>query len=133
MGLRFLRARREFERDEEGAVTIEALLWMPMFFYVLALSVDVSMIFHAYSRVIRVVEDVNRGLSIGRITTVSEGESKIASSLGDYTGVKSKITIVDNVIVSDVSVPVSSLVVLGAIKPMLGKSIEVKTQQYVEF
>jgi len=131
--MRRLRLRKGFVRDEDGAVTIEGLLWMPMFFYILALSVDVTMIFHAYSRIIRVVEDVNRGISIGRITTIEEGKARIAASLSGYDGLKSQIGVIDNVVVTNVSVPVTSLVVLGAIKPILGNSVEVKTQQYVEF
>jgi hypothetical protein len=131
--MRRLRLRKDFVRDEDGAVTIEGLLWMPMFFYILALSVDVTMIFHAYSRIIRVVEDVNRGISIGRITTIEEGKARIAASLSGYDGLKSQIGVIDNVVVTNVSVPVTSLVVLGAIKPILGNSVEVKTQQYVEF
>lgn len=131
--MRRLRLRKDFVRDEDGAVTIEGLLWMPMFFYILALSVDVTMIFHAYSRIIRVVEDVNREISIGRITTIEEGKARIAASLSGYDGLKSQIGVIDNVVVTNVSVPVTSLVVLGAIKPILGNSVEVKTQQYVEF
>ena len=122
-----------FTRREDGAATIEAVLWLPALFYILALSVDTTMVFHGYSRLIRVVEDVNRGLSVGRISSIAEGKSKIANSLSNYKGVSSDIKIVDGVVVTTVSVPVNSMVFMGAIKPLLGKGIEVKTQQYVEF
>lgn len=104
-----------------------------MFFYILALSVDVTMVFHGYSRVIRAVEDVNRGLSVGRITTIDEGKIKIKSILSNYKNVSADIVIVDGVVVTNVAVPVSSMVVLGAVTPMMNKNIQVKTQQYVEF
>jgi Flp pilus assembly protein TadG len=133
MRLDRLRARRAFSRDEEGAATIEAVLWLPVLFYMVALSVDVTMVFHGYSRVIRVVEDVNRGISIGRIKTIDEGKAKIAANLSNYDNVESTIAIVDGVVVTNVSVPVTSLVVIGAVEPMLDKDIAVRTQQYVEF
>lgn len=120
-------------QDESGAATIEAILWLPMFFYVLALSVDVTMVFHSYSRIIRAVEDVNRGLSVGRIKTIDEGKLRISSELSNYKGVQSDIKIVDNVIVTNVSVPVTSLAFLGAVRPMMDKNVMVKTQQYVEY
>lgn len=120
-------------RDEDGSATVEALLWLPMFFYILALSVDVTMVFHSYSRIIRAVEDVNRGLSVGRIKTIEEGKQRISATLANYAGVESDIKIVDNVIVTNVSVPVTSLVVLGAVKPMMDKNVMVKTQQFVEY
>jgi len=130
---RFLASLRAFKRREDGSATIEAVLWLPAFFYILALSVDTTMIFHGYSRVIRVVEDVNRGISVGRIKTVDEGKTKIASALSNYKGVTSDIKVVDGVVVTTVAVPVGSMVFMGAIKPLLGKGIEVKTQQYKEF
>lgn len=120
-------------QDESGAATIEAILWLPMFFYVLALSVDVTMVFHSYSRIIRAVEDVNRGLSVGRIKTIDEGKLRISSELSNFKGVQSDIKIVDNVIVTNVSVPVTSLAFLGAVRPMMDKNVMVKTQQYVEY
>ena len=128
----FLRSSR-FVRREDGAATIEAILWLPMFFYILALSVDVTMVFHGYSRVIRAVVDVNRGLSVGRITSIDEGKTKIKSILSNYKNVSADIAIVDGVVVTNVAVPVSSMVVLGAVTPMMNKYIQVKTQQYVEF
>lgn len=130
---RLLASLRAFKRREDGSATIEAVLWLPAFFYILALSVDTTMIFHGYSRVIRVVEDVNRGISVGRIKTVDEGKTKIATALSNYKGVTSDIKVVDGVVVTTVAVPVGSMVFMGAIKPLLGKGIEVKTQQYKEF
>ncbi len=122
-----------FVRREDGAATIEAVLWLPVFFYILALSVDVTMVFHGYSRVIRVVEDVNRGLSVGRIATLDEGKAKIKSALSNYKNVSTNIVIVNGVVETNVSVPVASMVVLGAVTLMMDKNIQIKTQQYVEF
>lgn len=134
MLLRSLRKRRSFASDENGAATIEAVLWLPMFFYILCLSVDVTMIFHAYSRIVRAVEDVNRGLSIGRIESIEDGKAKLAASLANYAGMTSSIFINDdNVIVTNVSVPVRNLLVTGAASVLMSNSVQVKTQQYVEF
>lgn len=125
---------RRQARDESGAATIEAILWLPMFFYILALSIDLTMVFHSYSRIVRVVEDVNRGLSVGRIKTTDEGKQRITRELSNYKGVQSDIRITDdNVIVTNVSVPITSLVFLGAARPLMDKNVMVKTQQYVEY
>ncbi len=123
-----------FFRRQDGAATIEAVLWLPMFFYVMALAIDTTMIFHGYSRVVRAVEDVNRGLSVGRIKTIDEGKAKLAATLSDYKNLRMEIGVSsDNVIVSNVEVPVTSLIFLGAIKPIVGKGISIRTQQYKEF
>ena len=91
------------------------------------------MIFHSYSRIVRAVEDVNRGLSVGRIPSIEAGKSKLAASLTNYDGMTSSISIVDGVVVTNVSVPVSSLVVTGAASLLISNSVQVRTQQYVEF
>ncbi len=124
---------RAFGSDEAGAATIEAVLWLPMFFYILCLTVDVTMIFHAYSRIVRSVEDVNRGFSIGRITSIEEGKAKLKASLSDYADLTSNIVVVDGVVVTNVSVPVKDLIVVGAASLLMSNSVEVKTQQYMEF
>ena len=137
MPLRFPFAARltSFLRRQEGAATIEAVLWLPVFFYVMALAIDTTMIFHGYSRVIRAVEDVNRGLAVKRIETIYEGKQKLAAMLSDYKDLRIDIRINpdDNIIVSNVEVPVTSLIFLGAIKPIVGKGIAIRTQQYKEF
>lgn len=58
---------RGLARDEEGSASIEALLWIPMFFLVLVLSVQVAMIATSQSRVMRIVQDGNRAYALGRL------------------------------------------------------------------
>jgi Flp pilus assembly protein TadG len=61
-----LRVAQRFCRRERGGVTIEAVLWMPVFVAILCLVADASLIFGRKAEVLRVVQDANRALSVGR-------------------------------------------------------------------
>ncbi|TNC72973.1 TadE/TadG family type IV pilus assembly protein [Rubellimicrobium roseum] len=58
---------RAFARDESGSASIEAVLWIPLFFMVLVLSVQVTLITTAQTKVMRIVQDANRGYALGRL------------------------------------------------------------------
>lgn len=131
---RLVRRRRSkyFLRDESGAATIEAVLWLPVFFFIVGLATDVTMIFHAHSRVLRVVQDVNRAVSVGRITTISEAKQKMIAMLPGYANVTSDMQIKDGIITSIVTVPTASVMPLGIAKSLVGLKIVVRTEQYAE-
>ncbi len=56
-----------FARNEDGAATIEAVLWLPFYLMLFGLLADVSMVFHGQSKLLRIVQDANRNMSIGRL------------------------------------------------------------------
>ncbi len=70
-----------FLRRDDGTATVEAVLWFPIFIAVFGLMVDAAMIFHGQSKVLRVVQDANRNLSIGRLDTDAEVEAYINAQL----------------------------------------------------
>lgn len=57
---------KRFRRDERGSATIEAVLWLPMFVIFFVMIADVSLVFFRQTEVMRVVQDGNRALSVGR-------------------------------------------------------------------
>ncbi len=58
---------RQLQRvnDEEGGVTVEFVIWLPVFLLVMMLTVDVSMVFLAQSRMWDVARDAARRMSLG--------------------------------------------------------------------
>ncbi len=55
-----------FANDERGSVTVEAVLWLPVFFAFLGLAVDGSVLFSNRALILRTIQDANRLHSIGR-------------------------------------------------------------------
>ena len=68
--LRFLRA-------EQGASTIEFVIWVPVFALLLGLVADAALIYGGQARILRVVQDGNRAMSIGRVTDTNTLESQL--------------------------------------------------------
>ena len=68
-------------KNEDGNATIEAVLWLPFFLAAFTLVMDATMIFHNQSYILRVVQDTNRGVSIGKFQSESEAEEYIVAAL----------------------------------------------------
>ena len=58
---------RCFQRSEEGTFTLEAVIWMPIFVILLAIIMNLSMVFFHESQMLRVVQDTTRAYSMFKI------------------------------------------------------------------
>lgn len=77
-------ALRRFCRCEDGSYTLEAVIWMPIFAILLAIIMNLSMMFFHESQMMRISQDAVRSFSLGRITEV-EAEQYIIDRLA-YIG-----------------------------------------------
>ena len=73
-----------FLRREDGSAMVEAVLWLPIFLVIFGLMVDSALVFHGQSKVLRVVQDANRNMSIGRLDTDDDVETYITTRLAVY-------------------------------------------------
>ncbi|MFZ5710500.1 MAG: TadE/TadG family type IV pilus assembly protein [Pseudomonadota bacterium] len=113
-------------------MTVEAVLWLPFFVLMIAFATDVSLVFHANSRILRVAQDVNRAISVGRITSTADAQAAIVKMLPNYKNVSAKVDVTNGIITADVSVPVSSVVAIGTVSKIMSMNINVRSQQYAE-
>lgn len=63
---------RRFFRDENGSYTLEFVIWMPIFAVLLAIVMNLSMIFYYESQMLRVTQDATRAYSLGRFIESNE-------------------------------------------------------------
>jgi len=125
---------RAFGRDSEGSATIESVLWLPLFLAAFALMTDVAMIFNGHSRVLRVVQDANRNLSVGRLDTESETEEYIIAALGTLSPNLTADTAIEaGVATSTAIVPASDLQILGMFSAISSLNISVTSQHFIEY
>lgn len=47
-------------RSDSGAITVEAIMWLPFYLVFIALIADVSMLFHQQAKAQRIAQDLNR-------------------------------------------------------------------------
>ncbi|WP_168173826.1 TadE family protein [Thioclava sp. DLFJ5-1] len=124
---------KSFFSAEDGATTIEALLWLPMFVGMLAVTVDVSLIFNAQSRILGIVQDVDRAYSVGRFENDEDTMARLRALLpydeNTYT-VDTQVT--DGIIETRVTIPMSELVATGLFTRVLNMDLTVHDYRYME-
>ena len=70
-----------FLRDEKGAVTIEFVLWVPIFVSLLVFVTDASIIYLTHSEMWNVARDTTRRMTTRQLKTVTEARDFAAARL----------------------------------------------------
>ncbi len=124
-----------FVPSEDGVSTIESLIWLPVYAFILFLVLNVSMLFFTQSQLLRVVQDSNRLFSVARTTTLTEVEQYVTEQvayLGATATVKSQL--VDGIIYTDLEMPVTALMPFSMLhKFFVETTVVISAQQIVEF
>ena len=124
---------RRFARDESGAVTVEALLWIPFFFGMLLMIVDASAMFYGKTITLRAVQDANRAFSTGSIATEEEVQNHVKSRLASLSQSVSALTEVNGVFVTTtVKIPIEDLLVSGVFKALAKKKLVIEADYFLE-
>ncbi|MDO8279476.1 MAG: pilus assembly protein [Burkholderiaceae bacterium] len=119
--------------DESGTATVEFVLWLPVMVLLFGLIVDTSVIFGDRSQILRVVQDVNRAVSIGHVRTSTDAEDLIRADIHNIAPNAAVETSLSNgVITSTVSIPVSDLAVTNLIDIFTNFSVTVSAQHLSE-
>jgi len=122
-----------FARATDGAATIEAVLWLPMFVMIVALLADVSMMFHGQTKMLRIAQDANRNMSVGRLTTTGETENFVLTRMASMSpNALAATTVTAGLVTTTVSVPINDLDLFGVAKIFDGARISVRTEHLLE-
>lgn len=105
---------RHFLDDDDGAVTVAAVLWMPFFVIILTMVADLAMIFYGQARAQEIAENVNRSLSVGQYSSYAEAETAARTALSPLSpNVRATTTSEDFMIRTVVTLPTSDLSAVG--------------------
>ena len=124
---------KRFARDESGSATVEFVLWLPMLLVAFGLTVDVSMIFHSQSQVLRIVQDANRSASLGRLQTAAATENYVEARLHKASSAANATsTINGGIITTTVTYPARDFQVLGFFQQFNNLEITVNSEHLIE-
>lgn len=124
---------KRFARDTSGNATVEFVIWLPMVLIAFGLTVDVSMIFHSQSQVLRIVQDANRNASIGRLRTAAEAEDYVEARLHKASAsANATSTITAGVISTTVTYPARDFQILGFFRQFDDLEITVNSEHLLE-
>lgn len=122
-----------FGKSPEGNATVEFVLWFPVAVLVLGLVVDVSMMFHGQTQVLRIVQDANRNMSIGRFATPEATEAYIEDKLAGLSSHADAIsTVTAGVVSTTVSYPASDTQFLGLFRQFNTLQLAVTADHLIE-
>ena len=124
-GVNQMRSGCTFLGDEKGAVTIEFVLWVPIFVGLLVFVTDASIIYLTHSEMWSVARDTVRRMTTGQITTSAEAQDYAAAHLflGNRTYVISPDTTSADLNVT-ITIGLDGAAIFGFFfKPILGRSL----------
>jgi Flp pilus assembly protein TadG len=125
--------------DEDGSTTVEAVLWIPFFFLLLALIADASFLFHRQAQMLRAVQDANRAFSTGQIETTAQVQEILIAQYSALSKDVQAVSVLDTdtvpggIIRTSLSIPARDINSIGLIAGLSNLNLTVTTQHYREF
>lgn len=122
-----------FIKESDGAITVEGVLWVPIYAVFMALIVDTSLMFNGKAQAQRTLQDINRLASSGYYRTEEELEERAAvllSHISDNVTVDARF---DNDVINAVAtMPASDLTILGVMSTFTNNQITVGARHLIE-
>lgn len=125
----------KFLKDNDGAITVESVLWLPFYALFLVMIVDVSLMFNGQAQAQRTIQDINRLASSGYYTTEAEVEERARALLGHLSTnltVDATIDTATGVISAKATMPASDLMAIGTIPTFADITIKVGARHLIE-
>lgn len=105
---------KRFSQREDGSMTAEAVLWLPVYLAFFAITADVALMFHGQAKATRIVQDANRHASSGYFLTKEEVEANVLARLQVFSpAAQVETTYGTTDVQTFVSLPASDLVAIG--------------------
>lgn len=135
MSQKMRRRMSRFASDEDGSYSIEAVIWMPIFAILLAVVMNVSLVFFNQSQMMRVVQDANRMFSLGRFDDVSEVDTYVLTNLSYLTdNLTVNSTVNNGLITTQTSAPATDLMPMNFLRgTFTGTQISVTATHIIEY
>ncbi|WP_373353170.1 TadE/TadG family type IV pilus assembly protein [Pseudoroseicyclus sp. CXY001] len=104
---RCLKKLRLWRAAEDGSVTIEYVLWIPVIFFIFGMTVDATMLMQKQSQFFIAARDASRQVAVGALSD-AEAESQLASRFAEVGGLSARVTTTGDFVTSSISAPFSA-------------------------
>lgn len=119
--------------SEDGSITIEAVLWLPLYLMFFALVADVSLLFHAQAKATRIAQDINRLAVIGYLENESEMKDRADAQIQAFSPSGfAQVTMASHAVSTTVTMPTNDLVAVGWFSALTGENIVVQAVHLME-
>lgn len=127
------RLPRKFVKDETGSVTIEFVLWVPVFVLILAITVDATILFMTQANLWSIARDTTRQMATGLFSDAQAEDyalDRMAPSWGGDTEITASRTGTRVKIV--MSVPIADVSPFNIVGTFSSGNIGIVLEQHVE-
>lgn len=122
-----------FLKKSDGAITVEGVLWLPIYAVFMALIVDTSLMFNGKAQAQRTLQDINRLASSGYYRTEEELEARALLMLSHMSeNVVVDATFDNGVVNAIATMPASDLTILGVMSTFTDNRITVGARHLIE-
>lgn len=124
-----------FSKNCHGDISLEGVLWLPVYLFFLALLVDTSLMFHGRAQAQHIIQDMNRLASSGYYRQETEVENRamaILSHLSPRVVVDATIDPTAKTITTIATIPASDLMAIGLISKFADIRVNVVARQVIE-
>ena len=110
-----MQAAAAFVRDERGSYTIEFCLWIPVFLFFLAATIDASMLYLTHNAMWNAARDTARRVTTGELPTEQSAKDYLATQVTVYRDEMNPPRVVknDEEVTVSVSVPIREVSPFG--------------------
>lgn len=127
---------RRYLRRQDGAVTVENVLWVPFFIIFTCIIIDFGMMFNAQARVLEAAEDGLRGLSVGQFADTTATNAFIEQALSVISPNAVATTDdgkIDNILKARVIVPSKDINGFGVLTAFRTNAFVIETSMFKEY
>jgi Flp pilus assembly protein TadG len=129
------RTLSRFLKASDGAITMEGVLWVPVYAFFLTFIVDTSLMFNGQAQAQRVIQDLNRLASYGYYRTEAEVEARgqiVLAHLSSRATVDATIDTTTGTISTTATMPAADLMAVGLIAKFTNIQVTVGAQHMIE-
>ncbi|MZR15472.1 hypothetical protein GQE99_20880 [Maritimibacter sp. DP07] len=124
---------RSFARDTRGSATVEFILWVPVVVAMFCLIVNVTVLYFSQNEVLRAIQDANRNLSIGRLSSEVDAENYVMQRIsGKLPNAVVDSAITAGVVTTSVSYPASDLIFFNLFKQITDLTLSASAGHVIE-
>lgn len=128
----FTRRMKGFRKDSDGSASIEFCLWMPVFMFLLMLTVDASILFMSQSNYWSISRDTARLVSRHAITAEQAKDYAESAAVSKYASPEAAVTINGQTVTVTLNSPAAELTVFNIFNFASAFEVEAATTQALE-
>ena len=121
--------RRAFAVSEDAGVTIEYVLWLPIWIIIMTMTADATILFHQKSQFFLAARDMSRQVAVGA-KNLAEAESSVETAFALVDGFDATVSESNGFVTTTLTAPFGSFTRLSS--KIAGGSLTASVTMYIE-